>query len=609
MTKFLLLIIVLFVPVSSVNAWDLLGYVNGEVTGDQMGSALAEIDFDGDGYRDLAIGASAADPAGTSSGAVYILFGGPDADLVADTTLVGTASSFFGKALANIGDVNDDGFDDLAVGAPFYDDPAPNAGAVYVFFCGPGADTTVDLLLTGEAASDYFGTAVCAAGDFNNDSYDDIAVGAYRADWSSFADAGKVYLYYGGPSIDNAADGTLVGETDGERFGYALSAADFDLDGVPSLAVGAYSFDSQDLNVGRIYIFDGGIGYDTLVDHRISGSLPGEKQGWSLSAGLITADNYPDLVMGSDGYSVSNFETGKVYIYAGSAVFDTVLDDSFTLGRAADDFLGYAVAAGTDIDADGHGEVIAGAPGYDDGALDAGAVLLLDAQGDALGIDTTFEEVESSAEMGEAVAFWSGYGQAHEGAIVFGATGFDSFRGRVTVYTIAGAQQNQRPEVTYTGQTQVPYEDSVVLSVSGTDPDGTTPDLFAYGLPTDAVFADSGNGAGGFYWLTTQSDVGVHSIVLSASDGELADSLHVDLLVTDTANCCVGIRGNINNDSEDQANITDVTYMVAYLFGDGAPPACPEEADLNADGTLNISDLTYFVNYLFGSGTEPQPCD
>lgn len=72
--------------------------------------------------------------------------------------------------------------------------------------------------------------------------------------------------------------------------------------------------------------------------------------------------------------------------------------------------------------------------------------------------------------------------------------------------------------------------------------------------------------------------------------------------------CCVGDRGNVDGDPDDLCNIVDLTYLVAYLFGEGDPPPCEKEADVNSDGSVNIVDLTYIVAYLFGGGPSPDPC-
>ena len=207
-----------------------MGYIYGEAAGDQFGSAFCTVDFNDDGYRDLVIGAPASDAGGTSSGKVYVYYGGIAADTCADLVLVGTSSSFFGKALSSAGDFNGDGIEDLLVGAPFYDSPASNAGAAYLFYGGATPDTVVDNIFTGGADSDYFGIALTGC-DFNHDGVSDIVIGAYKADWSTFIDAGRVYVFSGGLSPDFTVDYTLTGEAGGERFGYALTAGDFNGDG------------------------------------------------------------------------------------------------------------------------------------------------------------------------------------------------------------------------------------------------------------------------------------------------------------------------------------------------------------------------------------------
>ncbi len=73
--------------------------------------------------------------------------------------------------------------------------------------------------------------------------------------------------------------------------------------------------------------------------------------------------------------------------------------------------------------------------------------------------------------------------------------------------------------------------------------------------------------------------------------------------------CCVGIRGNVNNDPADLVNISDMTSLVTFLFENAQPPGCPDEADINADSVMNIQDLTSLAVYLFGGGSAPPPCE
>jgi hypothetical protein len=72
--------------------------------------------------------------------------------------------------------------------------------------------------------------------------------------------------------------------------------------------------------------------------------------------------------------------------------------------------------------------------------------------------------------------------------------------------------------------------------------------------------------------------------------------------------CCVGMRGNVNNDPLDLVDISDLIYLVEYSFGTGPAPVCTEEADVNGDGTLDVSDMIYLVDYSFGDGPAPVAC-
>ncbi len=77
----------------------------------------------------------------------------------------------------------------------------------------------------------------------------------------------------------------------------------------------------------------------------------------------------------------------------------------------------------------------------------------------------------------------------------------------------------------------------------------------------------------------------------------------------DSADCCMGpIRGNVDYDPEDDIDISDLVYLVDYMFTGGPAPACYEEADLNATNSIDISDLVYLVDYMFTGGPPPEPC-
>ncbi len=413
--------------------YDFAGELTGENVGDQFGEAMCSMDFNGDTYPDLVVSAPALDGNGLSSGRVYIYFGGPSADLIADMTLTGPTSSFFGQSMSPAGDFNDDSYQDLIVGAPFYDLPAQNAGAAYVFFGGPAADTIPDHQFVGEAEDDYFGISVTGTGDYNDDQIDDIAVGAYQADFGSFTNSGKVYVYYGGVTPKAAADKVLIGDGDGERFGYSLSAGDFSGNGVPELAVGAYSNDGSFLNAGRVYLFEGGNQPDGIADLVINGHYAGAKYGWKLTSGKFTADIYDDLIMGTDGFKNDTGSTGKVYVFTGGPSLDSIADYDYSLNRNQDDLLGQSIASGVDLNGDGYHDILAGMPGNNDIQEDAGAIVLLTGSA-SVDVDSTINGSISNEQLGQSCAFWAGYQQSDNIVVAAGAPDFSDFRGRVLLY-------------------------------------------------------------------------------------------------------------------------------------------------------------------------------
>ena len=74
--------------------------------------------------------------------------------------------------------------------------------------------------------------------------------------------------------------------------------------------------------------------------------------------------------------------------------------------------------------------------------------------------------------------------------------------------------------------------------------------------------------------------------------------------------CCVPpMRGNVDYDSLDQIDISDLVYLVDYMFNQGPAAPCFEEADMNCDGSIDISDLVYLVDYMFNQGPPPCRCD
>jgi len=345
----------------------------GGMPGDRFGNAVAGVDLNGDGYSDILVGSPQNDAAGSDAGRAYIFFGGPGADGTADLFMTGAATDdWFGIDVAKAGDVNGDGFDDFMVAAYHQDAAGSDAGRVYLYYGGPGVNTVPNLTLDGEAAFDYFGISVRGAGDVNGDGFDDVIVGAYAND-NGGAGAGAAYIFYGGAAMDAAADLVLTGEAVNDHFGIAVSGAgDVNGDGFDDVLVGASDNDAGGLGSGRAYVFFGGPGTDDVPDLTLTGEAADSYFGAAVaSAGDVNADGFGDVMVGSAANDAGGSDAGRAYVYFGGPGADDVADVIMT-GVASNDYLGTSVAGAGDVNEDGFGDVVVGAPGVDTGGNEAG---------------------------------------------------------------------------------------------------------------------------------------------------------------------------------------------------------------------------------------------
>ncbi|MCC6561906.1 MAG: FG-GAP repeat protein [Xanthomonadales bacterium] len=202
--------------------------LDGAAAADISGYAVrAAGDINGDGLDDLIIGAFGADPNGSQSGSSYVVFGKntPFAATLALSALNGTdgfrldgaaVSDVSGLSVSAAGDLNDDGLDDLVIGAPFADPNGSYSGSSYVLFgkTSPFAATFAlsalnganGFRLDGVAADDHSGISVSSAGDINGDGVDDLIVGAHFADPNG-SNSGSSYVLFGHRSESIFANG------------------------------------------------------------------------------------------------------------------------------------------------------------------------------------------------------------------------------------------------------------------------------------------------------------------------------------------------------------------------------------------------------------------
>lgn len=190
------------------------------------------------------------------------------------------AGDAFGWSVSSAGDVNGDGFSDVVIGAPRNDSKGNNAGRAYVYFgaSNTSMDAGADGVLTGPSAEFHFGQTVSSAGDLNDDGYDDIAVSCIE---SLFRGCVHIYLGGSGSELDSFSDAVLEGEANGDYFGYRVVAADVNGDNVEDLLVGAPFHSSAGPSTGRAYVYLGAAGrsLDSLPDGYLSGAARNDNFG------------------------------------------------------------------------------------------------------------------------------------------------------------------------------------------------------------------------------------------------------------------------------------------------------------------------------------------
>ncbi len=380
------------------------GVLDGEAVGDQFGLSVKYAgDFNGDEIDDVIVGAPYNEQDGVrpNTGTAYIFLGGSGNDgdpLTPDVTITGSRdSSNFGHAVAGGGDIDDDGYDDVIVGCPDYDEQGTNLfeGRVYIF---RGRDVTshIDLdaetdafyRLSGPGNYDNLGTSVGVAGHFNDDDFDDFIVGAPGYDQSHDQDdrVGRVYVILGDDTtptpIAYDEDGAQINAEFGKNISYA---GNIDNDEYDDIIIGApYWEDISDDPVGRAYIFYGEVSPSSkdVSDFSVT-ELTGETSddmfGHSVSfAGDIDNDGLADdVIVGAPGYDDGQeSEAGRAYIFRGTISQGSSISASNAYvkltGESAGANFGNAVSSAGNFNNDDYDDVIVGAPLNDKGGTSAG---------------------------------------------------------------------------------------------------------------------------------------------------------------------------------------------------------------------------------------------
>jgi hypothetical protein len=453
----------------------------GEAVSDEFGVSVASAgDVNGDGYADVIVGTRLNDDAGTSAGQAYVYSFAvtlvPAFETWSDQGEA--ASNYFGHSVASAGDVNGDGYSDVIVGANQNDDAGSAAGEAYVYHgSASGLSTTPDWSDQGEAAGDYFGWSVASAGDVNGDGYADVIVGAYRN--ASFT--GKAYVYHGSSSgLSTTPDWSDQGEAAGDYFGISVAAAgDVNGDGYADVIVGAYRNDDAGSGAGKTYVWHGSAsGLSATPDWSDQGEEANDYFGMSVaSAGDVNGDGYADVIVGAYYNDDAANNAGKTYVWHGSASGLSATPDWSDQGEAAGDWFGYSVASAGDVNGDGYADVIVSGYGNDGAGGAAGEVYVY--HGSASGLSATpdwSDQGEAAGDyFGRSVASAGDVNGDGYADVIVGANYNDdagSNAGEAYVYHGSGSGLSATPDWSDQGEEANDYFGISVASAGDVNGDG-----------------------------------------------------------------------------------------------------------------------------------------
>jgi len=411
-----------------------------------FGSSVSSAgDVNGDGYSDVIVGAPNFDNGQTDEGRVFVYHGSATGlSATANwTTESNQASAQFGKSVSSAGDVNGDGYSDVIVGAPNFDNGQTDEGRVFVYHgSASGLSTTANWTVESNQANAYFGTSVAFAGDVNGDGYSDVLVGSPNFD-NGQTDEGRAFVYHGSATgLSTTANWAVESNQASANFGVSVSSAgDINGDGYSDVIVGSPNFDNGETNEGRTFLYHGSAtGLATTANWTVESNQALASFGWSVaSAGDVNGDGYSDVIVGAFFFDNGESNEGRAFIYHGSATGLSATANWTAESNQANAFFGRHVAPAGDVNGDGYSDVIVGAYAFDNEQTDEGQAFVY--HGSATGLNATAnwttESNQASAFFGVSVASAGDVNGDGYSDVIVGASSFDNGQtdeGRVFVY-------------------------------------------------------------------------------------------------------------------------------------------------------------------------------
>ncbi|QQG39105.1 MAG: FG-GAP repeat protein [Candidatus Woesearchaeota archaeon] len=380
----------------------------GETTSDNFGSSAAFGDINGDGSLDIIVAGPSNDEYGNNVGKIYLIYGG--AAYSGEINISNANVSWYGENTGNqlgsavgalaVGDVNNEGKDDIVVAAPPQNIPTTAAGEVYLIYGGAGYSGEINISNNsnaswyGEGVSDQLGGSL-AVGDVNNDSFDDLVIASSTHDEFG-SNSGKIYLIYGGAGYGintniSTANASWHGEATGDNLGGAqrgVSIFDFNNDSFKDVIAGAINNDEYGSASGKVYLIYGGASYifNTNVSN-VNVSWYGENNSDNLGAGLygsidLNNDSFRDFLVAAGGNDEYGNNVGKIYLIYGGAAYSGEINISNAnvswYGESPSDQLGvYSIGSVSSFNNDSFDDLLIGAYQADEFGTLTGKVYLI----------------------------------------------------------------------------------------------------------------------------------------------------------------------------------------------------------------------------------------
>ena len=289
-----------------------------------MGSSIADGgDINGDGYGDVVIGATGYHNGQFDEGAVFVCYGSSSGLSIAYSSILESnqVEGLLGHSVSTAGDINADGYGDIIVGCPYCKNSSSGNGTAFIYYGSKAGIQQQEKIIEIDQSA-LFGFSVSNAGDINGDGYDDVLVGAPTFD-NGQSGEGALFVYQGSEAGINTSS-AIHFECD-QAYAYmgwsVFGAGDVNGDGYSDVVTGAKAYKSGENKEGAGFIFMGSTdGLNAEQSEMFEGSQPWTQFGYSIGGrGDFNGDGFSDILFGAPYLTEDKTNQGAAFIYYGNS--------------------------------------------------------------------------------------------------------------------------------------------------------------------------------------------------------------------------------------------------------------------------------------------------